>query len=404
MFSLLKNKKIRTWCFLDFGISSFPTLILTFFYGAFYARHIVGEETLGTSLWGFSISLASLLSSVIFLVILIKGSLLKKGLDTKFFSFFFFVLIISTSSLFFFDNNANKFYPLISIIIAYISFELVNLFYNTSLHKLSTSKDFGLISNFGWAFGYLGGLLALFFVLIPMRLFEDSNKLTIFTFLMVGPFVGLWALIFGYPHFRSFKKVNFDIPKARDLLKNFKFSNQSWFIVSYFFFNNGVICIFSFASMFASFLFGLKESQILFMGIFINLSGIVGCLLFGLIDKKWGSEKCVFTSVFALTLLTSWLFFVESVKIFWITAIFIGFFIGPTQASSRGLISKQIKSKNQLLAFSTYSLLGNICAILGPFSVGYFINITNSVRYGLLIIPLFFVISFIPYIIKRLKN
>ena len=97
--------------------------------------------------------------------------------------------------------------------------------------------------------------------------------------------------------------------------------------------------------MFASFLFGLKESQILFMGIFINLSGIVGCLLFGLIDKKWGSEKCVFTSVFALTLLTSWLFFVESVKIFWITAIFIGFFIGPTQASSRGLISKQIKSK-----------------------------------------------------------
>ena len=152
---------------------------------------------------GFSISLASLLSSVIFLVILIKGSLLKKGLDTNSLVSFF-VLIISTSSLFFFDNNANKFYPLISIIIAYISFELVNLFYNTSLHKLSTSKDFGLISNFGWAFGYLGGLLALFFVLIPMRLFEDSNKLTIFTFLMVGPFVGLWALIFGYPHFRSF--------------------------------------------------------------------------------------------------------------------------------------------------------------------------------------------------------
>ena len=65
MISFLKNKKVRNWCLFDFGISSFPTLVLTFFYGAFYARHIVGDITEGTSLWGFSLSLGSLLAASI---------------------------------------------------------------------------------------------------------------------------------------------------------------------------------------------------------------------------------------------------------------------------------------------------------------------------------------------------
>ena len=61
MFSLLNSKKIRSWCLFDFGISSYPTLILTFFYGAFYAKTISSNSNVGTSLWGFALSAASIL-------------------------------------------------------------------------------------------------------------------------------------------------------------------------------------------------------------------------------------------------------------------------------------------------------------------------------------------------------
>ena len=156
--------------------------------------------------------------------------------------------------------------------------------------------------------------------------------------------------------------------------------------------------------MFASFLFGLSESEILLMGIFINLSGIFGCLTLGRFDDGLGSEKCVLLCIITLALLTGGLFFVTNTQLFWFIAILIGFFIGPIQASSRSFISKKIKGSNQLSVFSFYSFLGNICSVMGPLLVGLLINITDSIRLGMLIIPLFFILSLIPYTINRKKN
>ena len=73
-------------------------------------------------------------------------------------------------------------------------------------------------------------------------------------------------------------------------LKNIK-KKISGFLISYFFFNNSVICIFAFASLIASFLFGFSEEEILKLGVFINMAGIVGCLFLGKIEDNFGSEK-----------------------------------------------------------------------------------------------------------------
>ena len=62
MLQNLKSKKVLDWCFFDFGISSYPTLILTFFYGAFYAKYIAPNPIIGTSSWGFAVASSSILS------------------------------------------------------------------------------------------------------------------------------------------------------------------------------------------------------------------------------------------------------------------------------------------------------------------------------------------------------
>jgi UMF1 family MFS transporter len=401
LISFLKNKKVRNWCFFDFGISSFPTLVLTFFYGAFYARHIVGDITEGTSLWGFSLSLGSLLAASIFLLILFISSSSLRKINVKFFAVFFFILIMSSSSLFFFNSESNKYYPLVLVVLSFIAFEVVNLFYNISLDKVATKTSKGSISNLGWGFGYFGGFLALLVVLISLKFVEGNTQATPLILMLIGPFVGLWTLVFGYPHLSSLKKSYFSLPIIKDTLEEFRPSSLGWFIISYFFFNNGVVCIFAFASMFSSFLFGLSESEILLMGVFINLSGILGCLILGRFDDRLGSEKCVLLCIIMLTLLSGSLFLVKDTQFFWFIAILIGFFIGPIQASSRSFISKKIKGKSQLSVFSFYSFLGNICSVIGPLAVGLLINFTDSIRLGMLIIPLFFIISLIPYTINR---
>ena len=399
MIEHLKNKKIRGWCSFDFGISCYPTLILTFFYGAFYAKKIAVSPEIGTSNWGFSISIASILSFLFFSIILVQGKTFFGNLKTNFFRWFFLILILLTASLYFFDESSNEFHPLIVIMLSLICFEVINLFYNLSLHKVALKHKEGQISNLGWAFGYFGGLcsLAIIFLLLELTKSNDYKLFDVSVFLFIGPFVALWTTVFGYSHIKNFKHEKFIIPNIVDFLKAVGESKITPFLMSYFFFNNAVISIFAFASMFASFLFGFTESQILFLGVFINLSGIIGCLILGRYEDKLGSERTVLVCILSLFLSTFFLYFAKGYDTFWVLALLIGFFIGPIQAASRSVIVKKIKSRDQLSAFCSFAMFGNICAILGPFLVSLIIDYSGNIRYGLVVIPTFLLLSLIPF-------
>ncbi len=395
MIQELKEKKIRDWCLFDFGISSYPTLIITFIYGAFYAKEIAQTPEIGTSNWGFAISIGSALSFFLFLTIFFQGKVKNTKISMTFFRFFFYLLIISVSSLFFFDNQSNQYFPLIIISLSLISFEVINFFYNLSLHIVARKEKRGMISNLGWALGYLGGLISLVLVLLALNLSKDKNY-EIFgnsIFLFVGPFVGLWTFIFSFKHIKRFGNKFLVIENFKNFFLTLKRTNTHIFFISYFFFNNSVICIFSFASMFASFLYGLEEEQILILGISINLAGIVGCVILGRIEDRLGSEKVIKICIVFLLLTTLGLYFTFENTVFWVLALLIGFFIGPIQAASRSLVSKRMESESQFSAFCAYSMFGNACSILGPFLVGIVIHLSSSIRTGLLVIPIFFLLS-----------
>ncbi len=399
MFSLLNSKKIRSWCLFDFGISSYPTLILTFFYGAFYAKTISSNPNVGTSLWGFALSAASILCFLLLSFILISGKNFFRNIKIGFFKFFFYLMIFFTFGLFFFDKGSNQFLPLFFIVISFVSFEIVNLFYNLSLSKIRKKNTTGALSNLGWAFGYLGGLASLFLVFMLLKFSDESFKIfNIKVFLLIGPFVAIWSALYGFSLFNVMKEVQFKSPNILELIKNVRSRGISNFLISYFFFNNAVVSIFAFASMIAAFIFGLSESEILFLGVSINFFGIIGCLVIGSVEDKIGSLNAVKICISGLLILTLILYFTESYYSFWVIALLVGFFIGPIQASSRSFLVQKIKAQNQMAAFSLYSMFGNLCSILGPFLVGLTIQLTDSIRFGIIVIPIFLFLSLIPFL------
>ena len=399
MFSLLNSKKIRSWCLFDFGISSYPTLILTFFYGAFYAKTISSDPNVGTSLWGFALSAASILCFLLLSFILISGRNFFRNIKIGFFKFFFYLMIFFTFGLFFFDKGSNQFLPLFFIVISFVSFEIVNLFYNLSLSKIRKKNTTGALSNLGWAFGYLGGLASLFLVFMLLKFSDESFKIfNIKVFLLIGPFVAIWSALYGFSLFNVMKEVHFKSPNILELIKNVRSRGISNFLISYFFFNNAVVSIFAFASMIAAFIFGLSESEILFLGVSINFFGIIGCLVIGSVEDKIGSLNAVKICISGLLILTLILYFTESYYSFWVIALLVGFFIGPIQASSRSFLVQKINAQNQMAAFSLYSMFGNLCSILGPFLVGLTIQLTDSIRFGIIVIPIFLFFSLISFL------
>ena len=97
----------------------------------------------------------------------------------------------------------------------------------------------------------------------------------------------------------------------------------------------------------------------------------------------------------ALTLLTLIVLMIEKVGFFWVVSILIGFFIGPIQASSRSFLSTNILSVNQFNNFTIYCVIGNMCSILGPFSISVLIHFTDSLKIGFALIPIYFFIGLI---------
>ena len=120
---------------------------------------------------------------------------------------------------------------------AFISFEFVNLFYNISLFKMQKTRV-GALSNLGWAFGYLGGLISLIVIFLMIQI-SSENEYKIFgmsVFLFIGPFVAIWTLVFGSSHFKNLESVKFDKPNMLDLIENLRSKGLYRFLISYFFF------------------------------------------------------------------------------------------------------------------------------------------------------------------------
>ena len=84
-----------------------------------------------------------------------------------------------------------------------VFFEFAGVNYNAMLAQISTPKNIGKVSGFGWAMGYLGGIVAL---LVVLQLFvqpsfdwfgastEDSLNIR-----LVAVFSALWFFIFALP-------------------------------------------------------------------------------------------------------------------------------------------------------------------------------------------------------------
>ena len=87
---MIRLNRLKKWCLFDFGLSVYPTLVLTFFYGAYYANNIAKNELVGTARWGLTISISSLLTSVILLFFLKYYKKESKNIGTKLFDFFLY--------------------------------------------------------------------------------------------------------------------------------------------------------------------------------------------------------------------------------------------------------------------------------------------------------------------------
>lgn len=414
-----KNKEndrsqIFIWTLFDFANTSYSIVVVTFLYAVYFKQTIAEGKPIGDFYWSIGTSVSMLITALISPVL---GAIADFSAGKKRFLLFFTLLCIISTSLLYFINKGNVAGGLILFILANVGFEAGLVFYDAFLPEITTPKNYGRVSGYGFAMGYLGSLTTLAFVypLIQKQMIRETFPLSALVF-----FVFAIPLFVFLKDNRNKKNIGSDILKigitrVTGTLKHLKnYKNLALFMLSYFFFIEGVNTVIYFSGNYANTTLNFTLQELIIFFLIVQTTAIFGSLIFGLIADSFGQKKSLVISL-VVWIFTIILAFVTSDKSsalmielssslgiaadkmviysFYLVGLLAGSVMGATQSTSRSLMSKLTPFDRKTEFFGFYSFFGKSSAILGPLVFGYVSYLTGKQRIAILTIGIFFLVG-----------
>lgn len=388
------DKSTIGWMFYDFANSAFTTIIVSVVYSAYFIGSVVqGDKGYGEMLWGRAIGISMTLVAITAPVL---GAVADHSRGKKKMLFLNTWLSVIFTALLWFVKPGDIQMGMIFFIIANFGFNSANVFYDAFLPEVSTPETMGKISGYGWALGYVGGLLSLVLSLlllkINVRLIFPMIALHHFLFSL---FTFFWLKELKRPSKRS-NYLKIGINRIWWSMKHIAHLPQLLrYIISYFIYNDGITTVIVFASIYGITRFGMSTQDMIIYFILAQFTSIAGSAIFGKITDKTSSKLSLSISLLIWIVVVFWAFFCQSAFEYYFVGLLAGFAIGSSQANSRTMLSQLTPLNKQAEFFGFYTLTGRLSAIIGPILYGWIAHKTQDIRYSILSLIIFFVLGWI---------
>ena len=314
-----------------------------------------------------------------------------------FFIRFFSLLCISVTTLLWFSKPSSSYllYTLLVVGVANLFYELSLIFYNSLLKDISVDKNLGKSSGFGFALGYIGGIVIL---LISINFFIDTDSLPFGlvkeesqNIRAIALLVSAWFLIFSIPFlFFTIKKNNGErkngtssnFADLKKLIWDKKISVLGKFLIARMLYADGLNAIIVMGGIFAVGVFNLEIKDLLKLSVLMNITAFIGAFIGGIANDKYGSKIVIIFSLIGLIFSSTAILFTLSASTFLFLAAINGLFIGPIQSASRVVITSMLNKNNQGKGFGLFATSGKLTSFVGPLLVGTVTFLTGSQRIG----------------------
>lgn len=398
-------KVVWSWAMYDWANSAFTTLVVTFIYSTYYGKVFWPTEEIGTNWWARGIAVSSIVTA---LLAPILGAIADRGGTRKLFMGIALTVCLAATTILAFisPEMANSaFIALAVFVVADIAYETGNVFYNAFLPNIAAPSRIGRVSGYGWALGFVGGLICMGIALVAFvtdapwfGLTEEAGWNIRATNLLVAG----WFLVFALPLFLWVPERRTHAPRisvkatfaqlgqtARQLRR---YRELAKFLVARLFFNDGLVTVFSFGGIYAQNVFGMNMSEVIFLGIMLNITSGIGALVFGFIDDRLGGKTTVQITIVGLAVATILAVWAPTRAWFWAAGLLVGIFVGPNQAASRSLMGRFVPAKHESEFFGFFAFSGKATAFAGPLLLGA-LTAAYSHRVGMASVILFFAVG-----------
>lgn len=385
------KKKIFIWTLFDFANTSFSIVVVTFLYAVYFKKVVAEGQPIGDLYWSLGTSIAMIITAIISPVL---GAIADYSAGKKRFLLFFTLLCITATSLLFFIGRGDVLWGLILFILANIGFEAGLVFYDSFLPEITEPKNYGRVSGYGFAMGYLGSLvtLAIIYPFIQAEMIIESF-----------PVSALFFLIFALPIFlylRDNRKTpavhesyfTIGVTRVWNTISHLKYyKNLAIFLLAYFFYIEGVNTIIFFSGNYASTTLGFSETELLIFFLTVQTTAIVGSIVLGIIADSIGQKKTIIITLVMWLITVIIAYSITDKTGFYVVGLIAGAAMGSSQSTSRSLMSKLTPTDKKTEFFGFYSFFGKSSAVIGPLVFGFVSYLSGDQRLAILSIGFFFI-------------
>lgn len=424
-----QRKRLWGWYFFDWASQPYHTLLVTFVFGPFFALVAtdffvaqgldeMAADARAQTLWSWTLALAGL-------VIAFGAPFLGALADTAgrripWIAGFSVMCGLGAAGLWWTDpNGANLNFALVCFAVGFIGVEYALIFVNSQLPSLGPPDKAGVVSGTGFAFGYMGGLVALIIMLVFFMTLDGGRTIAGLAPAfgldptlaedqrIVGPFTALWFAGFMIPYFLWVR----DPPQAdargtvRNALSNLVATVRRLprrcslfaFLGGSMLYRDALNGLYAFGGTYAVLVLDWSTTQVGIFGIVSVIAAGAFSWVGGRIDLALGPKPVILGTIWGLILVCitvvsmdrTQFFGVELTEgsalpdtIFFACGILIGGLGGTLQAASRTLMVRHTDPAAPTESFGLYGLSGRATAFLAPALIGLVTVWTGNARFG----------------------
>lgn len=438
------KKRIWGWMMFDFASQPYHTLIITFIFAPFFAELMIDHLTAvgieptsakaqAQSTWGAGVTVAGIFIAVLAPIL---GALADTGgRKMPWITGFSLAYVVGAAGLWF--VSPLSFDPVMAMAffaIGVIGVEFTTIFTNALLPDLGDRDEIGRISGNGWAWGYIGGLVALVLMLVLFA--ENAEGVTVagmsplFGFdaaaregtRFVGPFTALWFIVSMIPFYLWVKEPKTQRPRSqgavgkamKDLgatLKSLpKRRSLFSFLGASMFYRDALNGVFAFGGIYAVGVLEWSAVQFGIFGILAIISGAIFTYVGGFADQIFGPKPVIRFSIWVLmatcfviiTISRESVLFIAVEEgstlpdtVYMVCGVVIGAVSGVIQAASRTMMVRQADPERMTEAFGLYALSGKATTFLAPMLITAVTYMTGSQSLGITPIVGLFIVGLV---------
>ncbi|MFN3750820.1 MAG: MFS transporter [Thiobacillus sp.] len=395
----VRRREVWAWAMYDFANSGYTTVVITAVFGAYFVGVVAGDAPWATFAWTLALSVSY---ALVMLTAPLIGAYADAHARKKSLLWLTTLGCVGFTALLYFAAPG-------ALALAVAALILSNYFFGTGenliaafLPELARPRALGRVSGWGWALGYVGGLVSLGASLAWIAHAQAAGQgaadfvpvamlITASIFLVASLPTLLLLRERATPQpdrtaRSAWRQVRYTLGHLRQL------PDLRRFLVCTVLYQAGIQAVITLAAIYAAQVFRFDTRQTIELVLVVNVTAALGAFFFGHVQDRIGHVRAI-----ALTL-AGWIAMVllawaaPDERMFWVAANLAGLCMGASQSAGRAMVGLLAPPAHQAEFFGLWGLAVKAASILGPLTYGAASWLTaGDHRRALLLTGLYFV-------------